>query len=248
MARTPSLLGILGLLLLPSAAVAQDQAEPDRGTRIIMEEDDGSARLLLNGVAEEPEEPGEGFSLGVRGRYTTVPDAVFERFLLDFSSYDAYSVGLELGIDGPAGSRVIFGIDYTDLRMAPGNFRNEKDTPPKASYTEVDLHMVALDVLFLWRLKLAEPVGFVYGVGLGVAYTPGTITSVDVLPNCTHPVADCAHWNEVTKREQDLPTRWWPLLTLQAGLYWDPVPGFRLRFEAGFRDVIFAGISGRSTF
>lgn len=230
-----------------SVGVAQER---DPGTRLIMEQDSGKARLILEGAADEPEEPGEGVSVGVRGRYVTVPDAIFDAFLLDHTSFHSYSLGLEVGFDGPAKSRIIVGVDYTDLGMPSGNFRQDKKRPDQASFTEVDLHMIALDVTFLWKYKIIEQFGLVYGVGLGIAYTPGTITQVDVLPDCTQPsqVPDCGHWENVTKKNQDLPSEVWPLLIMQAGFFWDPVPGFRLRFEAGFRDVIFAGISGRSTF
>ena len=235
----------LSVLLMCPAALAQ---KGDPGTRLILESDTGQARLMLHGVGEEPEEPGEGVSVGFRGRYITVPDSVFDVFLLDHTGFSSYSVGLEVGIDGPAKSRIVFGLDYADLGMPFGNFRQDGKRPDQAAYTEVDLHMIAIDVTFLWRLEFVKQFGLIYGVGLGLGYTPGTITQVDVLPTCTHPVEQCKHWDEVTSREQDLPSRVWPLLTLQLGLYFDPVPGFRIRLDAGFRDVIFAGLAARTTF
>lgn len=242
------LVSLLSLLLMVPAALAAPPKR-DEGTRVILHSDEGPGLLAIPGLSDPDHvDTDQGFSLGVRGRYITVPNAVFEIQLLDYTSFDAYSLGLEFGIDGPAGGRIIFGIDYSDLSMPSGNFRNELDRPNQASYTEVDLHMIAVDVLFLWTLELAKSVGFVYGAGVGVAYTPGTIVSTDVFPTCEVPVSECGHFRDVTEREQKLPTRWWPLLTVQAGLYWDPVPGFRLRFEGGFRGVLFAGMSARTTF
>ena len=243
-----TILALMFWISLGGQAAAQQEEGSDPGTRLILQDDEGNPRLVLHGVPEEPEPPGEGISVGVRGRYITLPDSLLDSWLLDHTSLDSYSVGLEVGIDGPAQSRIIFGIDYSDLGLPAGNFRAERDLPNKASFTEVDLHLVAFDVSFLWKLRFAENVGLMYGAGLGVGYTPGKITSVDVLPTCQQPVSDCAHWREVTSREQEMPSRVWPLLSLQAGFYWDIVPGLRLRAEAGFRGVIYTGLALRSTF
>ncbi|MFT5434574.1 MAG: hypothetical protein ACI9OJ_005287 [Myxococcota bacterium] len=239
------------LLLLASTASAQS---PDQGTRLILQDDDGPVVLNINGELAEPDEP-EGVSLGVRARYVTVPDAIFDSIFLEHTSLNSYSIGLEVGIDGPGGSRVIFGLDYTDLSMPHGNFRNgdsafssSADPPNQANYTEIDLHMIALDVTFLWHLEITRYLGFVYGVGLGIAYTPGSIHLTDVFPDCESPVEQCGHWRDVTRREAELPTPVWPLLTMQAGFYVDPTPGLRIRFEGGFRGVLFAGTSIRTTF
>ena len=144
-----------------SVGVAQER---DPGTRLIMEQDSGKARLILEGAADEPEEPGEGVSVGVRGRYVTVPDAIFDAFLLDHTSFHSYSLGLEVGFDGPAKSRIIVGVDYTDLGMPSGNFRQDKKRPDQASFTEVDLHMIALDVTFLWKYKIIEQFGLGHNI------------------------------------------------------------------------------------
>lgn len=241
------------MLLLPLATLAAPPV--DRGTRLLVNTDDGPADMSLTGAAANWIEPGEGPSLGARVRYVTIPDAFFDPFVLNHTAFNNYSVGLEFGIDGPARSRVIFGIDYTDLSMPSGNWRNDGETPEEASYTEVDLHLITVDALFLWKARISHNVGFTYGVGMGVSYLPGTITSVNVLPSCTEPsqVPECAHWDSVTAREQDidgfLPLgRFIPMVTAQAGLFYDPTPGVRIRVDAGFRIVFFTGLSVRSTF
>jgi hypothetical protein len=230
------------VLLFPLTSFAAPPV--DRGTRLLVNTDDGPADMSLTGAAADWIEPGEGPSLGARVRYVTIPDAFFDP-----------SVGLEFAIDGPARSRVVFGIDYTDLSMPPGNWRNDGEKPDEASYTEVDLHLITVDALFLWKARISHNVGFTYGVGMGVSYLPGTITSVNVLPSCKEPsqVPECAHWDSVTSREQDidgfLPLgRFIPMVTAQVGLFYDPTPGIRIRVDAGFRIVFFTGLSVRSTF
>ncbi len=223
---------------------------------MILEADDGQARLVLEDLIDDAPTVyvKEGISFAVRARYVTVPDALLDVWLLDHSSYNNYSVGGEIGIDGPGGSRVVFGVDYTDLHMPSGNWRNDGDRPDEASYTEIDLGLVAFDVTFLWKLALAEAFGFTGGVGVGVGYLMGDVTSVDVLPTCTHPVAECGHWNNVTKRQQEIPPSWYPtrfipLLSLQGGLYVAPTKGFQLRADVGYRLLLlYTGISARAAF
>ena len=237
---------VVALALLSGPVHAAPPA--DTGTRLLVDGARGPAKLTVQGVDLRRQTAREGVSIGVRSRYVTVPDALLDVWLLDHTSLDSYSVGIEVGIDGPAGSRVVFGLDYTGLKMPPGNWRQDGALPSGASYTEIDLHMIALDVTFLWKFELAPTVGFVYGVGLGLAYTPGTIYTTDVLPTCARPVAKCQHWRGVTRQRVELPSPVWPLLSLQAGFYWDPTPGFRIRFEGGFRGVLFAGVSTRYAF
>jgi len=239
----------VGLFLtgLPIGSVSATDP-PDPGTRLYVDEDGSPARLAVLGAAPEPEKPKEGVSIGVRGRYITVPDSLLDVYLQDHTSLHSYVVGLEVGIDGPAGSRVIFGLDYSDLRLPGGNFRRVGETPSEASYTEVNLHLITLEALFVWKYSIVEQFGLTYGAGLGITYTVGDITSIDVLPTCEDPVSKCNHWNSVTSRKQPMPSRFWPMVTLLGGFYVDPYPGFRLRFEGVFRGVVFAGMSARTTF
>ena len=241
------------VLGLASAAFAQEDSDP--GTRIILQKDDGDSKLILEEILEpETKYEDEGVSIGVRGRYVTVPDAIFDSWLLDHTSFNSYSVGMEVGIDGPAGGRVIFSIDYTDLGMPSGNFRSDGDFPDEASFTEVDLHLIAFETLFLWKLAFSEWAGWNYGVALGVGYVPGSVSSVDVLPTCTHPVKDCGHWDQVTRREQQIPpeyypTRFIPLLGVQTGIYFKPTQSFQIRLDAGMRLLlVYTGVSMRATF
>jgi len=227
----------------------------DLGTRLLVNTDDGPADMSLTGVAADWVEPGEGLSLGARARYVTIPDAFFQPFVLNHTSFNNYSVGLEFAIDGPARSRIIFGLDYTDLSMPPGNWRADGETPSEASFTEVDLHLIALDTLFLWKARVSHNMGFIYGVGLGVGYMPGTVKSTNVLPDCIDPeqVDNCAHWDSVTAREQDVDNflplgRFIPMATALVGFFYDPAPGIRIRVDGGFRLVFFTGLSVRSTF
>lgn len=241
---------IKGLLIVAMTVATPAFAQNDPGTRLLVNGDHGPADLILHGAAADPETPKEGIGIGLRSRFVTVPDAVFGMFLLNHTSFDSYSVGLEVSLDGPAGSRVILGIDYTDLGMPSGNWRVEKEYPDQASYTEVDLHLVSADAMFLWKIPFAPQVGFNYGIGLGIGYMPGDITSVDVLPTCQRieDVPDCGHWANVTERKQEIPLRVIPLIIANAGFYYDPIPQLRIRLDAGFRMMIYTGISVRTTF
>jgi hypothetical protein len=237
---------------VPLLVLAAPPAAPrgDRGTRLMVNADVGPADMSLRGVAPDWVEPGEGFSMGARARYITLPDAAFDAFVLNHSSFNSYSVGLEFGMDGPARSRVIFGLDYSDLSMPPGNWRADGELPVQASYTEVSLHLISMDAMFLWKARFSDSVGFIYGVGLGVGYLAGGITSVNVLPTCTsvEQVPNCPHWNNVTSREQDIPLRVIPIAIAQIGIFYDPAPSIRIRIEGGVRNMIYTGMSVRSTF
>ena len=169
---------VVGVALIGLNAYA---AKPDPGTRLLVIEDNGPAHLSLHGAAPDVEIPGEGVSIGLRSRYITIPDALFGVYLKDHTSFHSYAVGLEVGIDGPAGSRIIFGLDYSDFSMPGGNFRQIDELPDEASYTEVNLHLITLEALFLWKYAFVEQFGLIYGAGLGISYTPGDITSTDVM-------------------------------------------------------------------
>ena len=229
-------------------SVASAAPPPDPGTRLILEDDDGPAKLVVD-APPPPEAPGEGVSLGVRSHWVTLPNGLLDYWLLDHPTFNSYDIGLELGIDGPAGSRIVFGVDYLRVAMPDGNYRSTTDTPPEASFTKVDMHMISLDVLFLWKLEFSDTFAFQYGPGIGVGYTPGTVTSTDVLPTCTKPLDDCAHWRHVTTRDQSVFLRWWPLLSFQVGLTWKPIPNLLIRAETGARlALIYTGLSVGTTF
>ncbi len=239
----------LGLLLALLTVPAWAAPPVDKGTRLLPESDDGPAVTTTEGATQRPDTPTEGISVGARGRYVSFPNWILDGFFQEHGSIDTYSIGAEVGIDGPAGSRVIFGLDYTSGRLPAQNWRTVGDRPDQASYTEVNLHLIALDAVFQWKLKFSESVGLLYAVGLGIGYAPGTVASVDVVPNCAPPVNKCDHLRNVTRREQDLSSwRVIPILDLQVGLYWNPHPRFRMRIEGGLHTVPFVGMAAEGFF
>jgi len=71
----------------------------------------------------------------------------------------------------------------------------------------------------------------------------GDLTFAEVLPTCEEPVASCAHWRSATSEAADLPTRVIPILTVTTGFELDIADTVMVRLEAGFRDLLFAGLT-----
>ena len=244
----------IGLWLFIPLHASGQTTTPNPGSRVVLERGTDGATILVDN-RDDIDDPDEGVSIGLRSRYVAVPDALFESIFLEHTSLDSYSLGLEIGIDGPGTLRVIFGIDYTDLSMPSGNFRLGESTfsrtaeqPDQANFLEINLHMVAIDATFLWKVELLETFGLMYGVGLGLGITTGAIYATDVLPTCETPVEQCAHWRGVTRQKQDIPSPVWPLLSAQISVYWDPAPSWRIRLDGGFRGVLFTGLAARAAF
>lgn len=225
--------------------------EPGREPTLLLLKGDYGPATLIGLSTERPVEPKgpQVISVGLRGRYATIPDTLLDAFLLDHTSLDAWAVGLEVGINGPMGSRWLFAIDYARLAMPGGNFRTGKsaftaaEAPNAADYTEVDLHLIAIGTQVIWRTAIVPTFGVHYGIGVGLGFTPGEVRTTEVLPTCKAPVAECAHWQSVTHETNEAPWPVWPLIDLVAGFTWEPVPEFGLRYDFGFNGLLYTGMT-----
>lgn len=238
------------LTLLAMALLSQ----PDPGSRLVPVDEDGPAQVSVPALRSDDELPDRGVGIGLRTRYAFVPPALLDAFFETHTNLNTWSLGLEVSVDGPGRSRVIFGLDYTRLKMPAGNFRvgdsafTNLEGPEDADYTEVDLHELAFEVLFAWEVELAPDFGLAWAIGLGAAWVPGTVTSTEVLPTCTEPVEDCPHWQHVTQQTHRSPWPVYPLLIGQLGLYWTPAPGFQVRADLGFRGTMYTGLVTEARF
>ncbi len=235
-----------------SLALALLTAAPDPGSRLQPTVDGGWA-VDVPQTAVEAERPGH-VGVALRTRYAFVPPALLDAFFADHTDINTWSVGVEVSIPGPGRSRVLFGLDYTRLEAPPGNFRvgdsafTRREDPEDASYTEIDLHALTVEVLFAWDVAFTETVGLEWALGLGMAWVPGTVTTRDVLPTCTEPVADCAHWQQTTAETHESPWPVYPLLVGQLGLWWAPLDALRFRADVAFRGVMYAGLTTETRF
>jgi hypothetical protein len=248
---SPSTARALYALLLAGVTTPAEADEPAREPTLLLLKGDYGPATLVGLTDEKPVTPKgpQTISVGLRGRYATIPDTLLDAFLLDHTSLDAWGVGLEVGIDGPMGSRWLFALDYTRLAMLGGNFRVGKsaftaaEAPNKADYTEVDLHLIAIGTQLVWSTAIVPTFGVHYGIGVGLGFTPGEIRTTEVLPTCKAPVAECPHWQSVTHETHDAPWPVWPLIDLVAGFTWQPVPEFGMRYDFGFNGLLYTGMT-----
>lgn len=224
----------------------------------ILEDREGASRLrpepgLLGEPTEgvedkviEPEpEPGEGYyGVGAHVRVATVPDFILGSFFADHPSHVGASAGLSIELGALREGAWVIELDWTSLSFPDANWRSPDTPVVGASYAEVGLHMISLDVTYRAATYLSQTVAIVYGGGLGIGGLAGGVNTAEVLPNCEPPVQQCAHWREVTFQEEELPTRVLPVIHLLTGVQVDLGKSAALRLQLGFRNVFYLGLSG----
>ncbi|PKN57335.1 MAG: hypothetical protein CVU56_11420 [Deltaproteobacteria bacterium HGW-Deltaproteobacteria-14] len=244
----------LAVLLTVAYAVPASAAEPapildDRGsaTRLAPEAggfDDPAAVIEKKGEPEEPLVADREWSLvTLHSRWVTVPSFVLDLLFVDHTEFSnvAAGVGYEFG----ARDRYmwVFEFDWTPITPVAGNWRTDGDPPAGASYVESGMHLLSVDVSYRRQVPFTDDFRFFIGGGLGVGLLVGDLTFAEVLPTCEEPVASCAHWRSATSEAADLPTRVIPILTVTTGFELDIADTVMVRLEAGFRDLLFAGLT-----
>lgn len=199
--------------------------------------------LTLTDTQAEPEiEAPSRTYVVAHGRWITIPDGIFDLFFDAHPSLSNASVGLAVEIGPPEDQVWAIGFDWSALAPDAGNWLTATEDPANATYADGGLHLLSIDVNY--RRQTAFTSGFraFLGAGLGVGVLLGDIRLAEVLPTCTEPVAECAHWPRSSDRNADLPTRVIPIIHLNAGAEVD-LGGFLIRLQGGFRNALYLGLS-----
>ncbi len=246
---------IVALTLVGLTAVASAQSGPpilddrDRATRI--EPMPGALGPTVVKTNEpdptEPvladEESPTDMWVSLHSRWVSIPDFALSPFFQTFQPYDNIAVGLGVEFGTANDYLWVVELDWTPLIPKSGNWLADGDQPDDANYAESGLHMISIDVTYREFVPFTSNFAWFIGGGLGVGVLTGDVELSEVLPTCTEPVEDCAHWRESTTEPLALPTRVVPILHLTTGFQLLLGDSVTLRLETGFRDVFFAGLS-----
>ncbi|MEE2779784.1 MAG: hypothetical protein VYE15_04615 [Myxococcota bacterium] len=228
---------------------------PARG-QVVIRDEDGATRMpvssgelsgRLREVADEPPPPRlvpeQATKMVASGhmRYVTLPNFLIDQFTEVHPDYNSMAGGVSLAWPMGDGHRLVVELDVTGLSFDPGNWLGKgADGPTDARYVEMGLTMIAADASYRRHLWLTERVAIVMGGGLGLAAVLGSFTNTEVLPTCLDS-ATCAHWGEVGRTENSLPTPVVPVLHLMSGVHVEIAQGISARVEAGLKNVLYMG-------
>ena len=243
------ILSLLTVALLVWIPVASGQ--------VIIRDEDGATRLpvrdgrmldLVKQAAGEPPprlvpEVAKKMVVGGHVRYVTLPDIFLDQFATVHPSLDSFSAGASVAWPMGEGHRLVVELDVTGVSFDDGNWLG-KDTenPIDTRYVEMGLVLISADVTYRRHLWLHDRVAIMLGGGLGLAAVAGDIKNSEVLPDCADP-ATCPHWERAGQSEPSLPTPILPVLHLTTGVHVEIVSGLSARLEAGFKDVLYTGLS-----
>lgn len=192
----------------------------------------------------EPGAPREVLMVVAHGRWSSIPSALFD---LPFSVHPGgiSTAGVGVGVEFGDLDDTMWAIDFdwTPLFPKAGNWLESSVEPIGANYVEDGLHLISIDAVYRRQFRFTSGFRAMLGGGLGVGILAGNLQSTEVLPTCQDPVAECAHWPTATREPAELPTRVIPILHFTAGLEVDLGAGLSLRAQAGFRDLLYAGLS-----
>jgi hypothetical protein len=253
-----TILPLLGIALLQAvdSPVAHAQETPDAPP--ILDDFDRGRRLLpppgsLSGEVTEtkkPEGPGEPkvtrdvSMIVAHGRWTTVPGFMFDMFFTDHPPGivgPSFAVAFETGDLDKA--MWAFELNWTPYVPDAGNWLELGAEPQQATYVESGIHLISIDAAYRNQIRFTSGFRAMIGGGLGVGVLAGNFDTSEVLPTCTRPIAECAHWPRSTDGTADLPTRIVPILHFLAGFEVDLGTGLSLRAQGGFRNAFYAGLS-----
>lgn len=200
------------------------------------------------GAEDEPGDqpaapPAASWAVTAHGRFITLPSFVLDTIYKDHPSFQSVSAGAAVEYGDPRRASWVFELDWTRIGFAGANWRENGVPPGAATYADVGLHMLSLDASYRWAFRVAGPLDFVVGLGLGLGGLMGDIKTVEVLPNCVEPIDQCPHWREASRATADLPTRVIPILHVALGAQVALGDDGLLRLMLGFRDALYVGLS-----
>ncbi len=206
----------------------------------------GGLSGVIEGAPEEPQTPTaerEVQAIVVHGRWVTMPGVFFSAFFDHYQSLHQPSFGVAYEWGDLEGSLWAVELDWSGLTTDAGNWLETRTPAFGASYAEPGLHMISVDAMYRKQLPVTSTFRGMVGGGLGLGVLLGDIETAEVLPTCVEPVAECPHWPRATTKNAELPTRIVPVVHVTAGLELDVGDGFSLRLQAGFRNLVYAGLS-----
>lgn len=238
------------LLLAPTPAHADDlppiRDDFDRGRRLLPPPGTLSGEVS-DTRPKEPDEPRPArdvLMLVAHGRWTTVPGFAFDLFFTDHPpGIVGPSVGLALETGDLDDTIWSFELNWTPYFPEPGNWLELGSEPSRATYVESGLHLISIDASYRRQIRFTSGFRAMVGGGLGIGVLAGDLETDEVLPTCTAPIAECAHWPRATAGTAELPTRVVPILHFLGGLEVDLTDTISLRAQGGFRNAFYAGLS-----
>lgn len=150
--------------------------------------------------------------------------------------------GYDLTILRPANIRHAYGIRLgMTVPTIPAANWTKSGTNVGALYHAVDLTFIDIAFEYIYRRRIAGPVGLLVRLGGGIGLAVGSVERVETLPKCANSVQTCPHWQTVGRHSSDLPSPVWPSLRASGGLFVDLADNWGLHVDAGLRDALWIG-------
>jgi hypothetical protein len=180
--------------------------------------------------------------MSAHARFVGIPGEVLGLFFADYQPFFHGSAGLAVEFGHPRSELITVELDWTGGSFPDANWREKGVGPKDAKFAEIGLHMISVDATYRDIIHVVDALDFYYGAGLGLAGLVGEAKTTEVLPICSEPVSNCEHWRNVSRADLDMPTRVIPVVHLMAGFQIE-FEGVRARFDLGFKNVFYVGLS-----
>ena len=175
-------------------------------------------------------------------RLVGIPSEIMGVFFAEHQPFINASAGVGVDLGDPRSELVTVELDWTGITFPDSNWLEVGAGPSSAKFTQIGLHMISLDATYKTVIPIVDRLDFYVGGGLGIAALVGTAQTTEVLPTCTEPVTQCQHWRNVSRADLDLPTRIIPVIHATTGVKLE-LDGIRARFDLGFKNVFYVGLS-----
>ncbi len=153
---------------------------------------------------------GEWGALGAGYRFAGVPDFLINGTFEDHQPITVHSGSLDY-LFQDSGSTWRVGLTLAQFAIPDGYWRLPETRVDQAVYSEFPIGMFGVTAGYSWQFELTGGLYFSPTVGVGLLYVYGDIYATELIPGCTGKVTECGHWNDVTRHEVSLTSRWMPL-------------------------------------
>jgi len=180
-------------------------------------------------------------SVGAGYRYVGLPDALVDLAFQDHQPVMAHALTVEYSF-GSWRSHWNIGLTGGWMATPDGYWRAVDAQANTAVWAEFPLGFIGAYFGHTWHLHLTRNLVFAPTLGLGIGYLAGDAYATEVIPGCKGEVADCGHWNSVTRQPLEFTSRILPILLAEASLGYR-IKDFLVMVDVGLFDFLSIGVT-----